>query len=69
MTQARADTDTGYRAIADRLDALMTLSETASCMPFVRELNVRADSYKNNLALRQGRAAKAAKAKKEAKKD
>ncbi len=69
MWQARIETDTAYRAIADRLDALMILSETASCMPFVRELNVRAESYKNNLAQRQGRAAKAVKAKKGAKKD
>lgn len=68
MTQARADTDASYRAIANRLDALMVLSETASCMPFVLELNTCAERYRTNLAQRQGRAAaKANKAKKVAK--
>lgn len=66
MTQVRAEIDVAYRAIANRLDALMILNETASCIPFVRELNVRADKYKTNLAQRQGRA-KADKVKKEAK--
>jgi len=67
MTHARAEIDAAYRAIANRLDALMILDETAPCMPFVRELNVRADKFKTNLAQRQGRAAKADKVKKEAK--
>jgi len=66
MTQARAEIDAAYRAIANRLDALMILNETAPCIPFVLELNVRADKYKTNLAQRQGRA-KADKVKKEAK--
>jgi len=67
MMQARAEIDAAYRAIANRLDALMILNETAPCIPFVLELNVRADKYKTNLAQRQGRAAKAEKVKKEAK--
>lgn len=67
MTEARKEVDDSFRAIADRLDALMILNEPASCEPFVCELNVCSDRFKTILAQRQGRAKKAGRKKKEAK--
>lgn len=58
MKQVRAEIDLVYRAIADRLDALMLLNGPAAYEPFVRELNTRVDRYNDIIAMRKGRNAK-----------
>jgi len=58
MKPARKEVDASFRALADRLDALMILNQPASCEPFVRELNACSDRFKTALAQRKGRAAK-----------
>lgn len=58
MVHVRADVDDAYRAVLNRLDALMLLNGTAKYEAFVKELNERVDKYSNTLAMRKGRAAK-----------
>ena len=59
MREVRAEVDVAYRAIADRLDALMLINGTANYEAFVRELNARVDRYSSIIAQRKGRNAKA----------
>jgi hypothetical protein len=58
MVHVRYDIDAAYRAITERLDALMLLNGTAKYEAFVRELNTRVDKYHNIIAIRKGRASK-----------
>ncbi len=58
MREVRLEVDTVYRAITDRLDALMLINGEAAYEPFVRELNVRVDRYSDIIAQRRGRNAK-----------
>ncbi len=55
MQHVRTDADASFRAIADRLDALMLINGTEAHEPFVRELNSRIEKYNNTLAQRKGR--------------
>lgn len=58
MIHVRTDVDAAYKAILNRLDALMLLNGAAKYEAFVKELNERVDRYSNTLAQRKGRAAK-----------
>lgn len=55
MREVRLEVDTVYRAMADRLDALMLINGEAAYEPFVRELNARVDRYNDIIAQRRGR--------------
>ncbi|MDX9848535.1 MAG: DUF6261 family protein [Tenuifilaceae bacterium] len=58
MREVRLEIDAKYRAITDRLDALMIINGDATYEPFVRELNARVDRYNDIIAQRRGRNAK-----------
>jgi hypothetical protein len=58
MKQVRIEVDAAYRAITNRLDALMLINGTTGFEGFVNELNSRVDRYDNILAQRKGRNAK-----------
>jgi hypothetical protein len=55
MREVRLEVDAAYRAMADRLDALMLINGEAAYEPFVRELNARVDRYNDIIAQRRGR--------------
>lgn len=61
VKQARVEVDAAYRAITDRLDALMLVNGAEIYLAFVNELNSRIDRYKLIISQRQGRNAKQAK--------
>lgn len=58
MKQVRVDLDAAYRAIADRIDALMLINGDTNYESFVRELNTRVERYNTILAQRKGRNSK-----------
>lgn len=62
MKEVRVEIDAVYRAMADRMDALMLINGVTPYEPFVRELNARVDRYNDTIAQRKGRNAKEAQA-------
>jgi hypothetical protein len=58
MRQVRIDLDTVYRAIINRIDALMLINGDTNYESFVRELNTRVERYNTILAQRKGRNSK-----------
>lgn len=58
MKLARIDTDTSYNAIADRINAFITIEGDAVFAAFVTKVNNRIDEYNAAIAQRKGRAGK-----------
>ncbi|MGE0079554.1 MAG: DUF6261 family protein [Bacteroidales bacterium] len=58
MKTARTELDAAYRAIVERIEALMLINGTAEYDEFVRELNARIEKFNSLLAVRRGRNAK-----------
>jgi len=58
LKDARIETDTCYRAIIKRIEALIEINGETAYAPFVLALNQRIDNYQKVLAQRQGRNAK-----------
>jgi hypothetical protein len=58
MKTARTETDTAYNAIADRINALITIEGDAKYAAFVTSLNNRIDQYNTSVAQRKGRTKK-----------
>ena len=55
MKEVRADVDTIYRTIIERINALITINGDAAHKNFVTELNLRIAKYNNIIAQRKGR--------------
>ena len=55
MKAARIATDQSYKAIVDRINALITIDGDAKYAPFVTSLNNRIDQYNTSIAQRKGR--------------
>ena len=55
MKAARIATDQSYKAIVDRINALITIDGDAMYAPFVTSLNNRIDQYNTSVAQRKGR--------------
>ena len=58
MKEVRAEIDDAYRAITERIDALVIVNGPENYSGFVNELNQRVEKYNNLLAQREGRNAK-----------
>ena len=58
MKQVRTQIDAAYRAITERINALIVINGEAGYTNFVKELNQRIESYSVILAQRKGRNAK-----------
>lgn len=58
MKQVRYDVDTAYRAIVDRINALIVINGESAYKNFVIEMNLRISKYKNLIAQRKGRNSK-----------
>lgn len=58
MKEARVATDTAYRALTERINALIVINGEGGYTSFVNELNKRVEAYSNTLAQRKGRNAK-----------
>jgi hypothetical protein len=55
MKQVRAEADTAYEAIVERINAMITLEDEYDFTPFVTKLNLRIDHYTKSIAQRKGR--------------
>lgn len=55
MKQVRAEIDAAYRAVTEKINALIIVNGEAPYADFVNKLNLHIDSYTNNLALRKGK--------------
>ena len=58
MKAARIATDQSYKAIVDRINALITIDGDAKYAAFVTSLNNRIDQYNSSIAQRKGRTKK-----------
>ncbi|GKT34449.1 hypothetical protein ADUPG1_002818, partial [Aduncisulcus paluster] len=58
MKTARLETDKTYRAITERIDALIIVNGDDAYAGFVNELNLRVEKYNRILSQREGRNAK-----------
>jgi hypothetical protein len=61
MREARTATDLALRAMFDMIEALAAVNGAEAYMPFIRELNVVNERYKNQLAQAEGRRSKTGK--------
>ena len=55
MKKVRIDVDDAHSAIVDKINALIIVNGEAPYVEFVNKLNLRIESYKNNLALYKGK--------------
>jgi hypothetical protein len=55
MQSIRLEINEVYRVIVDQINARMTIEGEEQYLPFVKELNLRIDHYKNLVAQRRGR--------------
>lgn len=58
MKEERTKTDAAYRAIVERINALMLIEGDENYSTFVNELNKRIESYNNTVSIRRGKAQK-----------
>ncbi len=58
LKEVRAQVDDAYRAITERIDALMLIEGSVVYEEFIRRLNVVIEKYNNTLARRQGNSSK-----------
>jgi len=58
MKQERLKTDSIYRQITERLNALIIVEGEAAYLPFVNELNKRIEGYDNTVSIRRGKSKK-----------
>ncbi len=58
MKEVRVDIDARYRTITDKINALIIVNGEAPYVDFVNKLNLRIDSYSNNLSIRKGKSKK-----------
>lgn len=58
MKEVRKESDATYHTIIEKINALMIVNGEAPYLDFVNKLNLRIDSYANNLALRNGKGKK-----------
>lgn len=56
MKEVRIDVDEAYRAMVDKINALIIVNGEAPYVDFVKKLNLRIEAYTNNLAIYKGRA-------------
>lgn len=58
MKQVRVEMDDAYHAVVEKINALILVNGEAPYVDFVNKLNLRIDSYANDLALRNGKGKK-----------